>query len=489
MFDEAFSGALINSLRVDTPIRKPAPGLFTGMGGALSAIPRVALGETARAIEGFQNIAAPSLSAAMDAPRLEVKQAGVDFPSFSESVGREIKRLTPDPETTGTASQIVFGVGKVLAKAIPLAAVGGLPLAAAGTGLIEGTSEAQRLGDEGVDAATAAKVGAVRGVTTALGIALPVAGKTLAQTAGLVVAGGPAAFMVEQQASKMILDAADYGKIAAQYDPFDPVGLAVATLIPGIVGTTAHAVRVRAAKAAEPKPDFTPTPEQEAAARVTQTAEQVQTSALHTPGDVAGAAAHVDAIELARRQIDAGEPVSIGAVVRQVMDEESARIAAEAKPGFLRTTDDLVALKMREYPLLTPEVGRAIEIAKTPGAFRSAEDRILLQRALDPDAPPPKAAPVTPEPKAPPDVQTSRVDTLPATEAARSAEGKQPTPDPLEVSAREIARIAPDMRVVDEVTGKEMNAGQLLDEADAAYQQDTKDSGAFMAAVSCFLRH
>lgn len=491
MYDELFPEQTGNALSVRVPLRPPARGLFSGFGSALAAIPRVAVAETARALEGFQQTIMPSLMSVVDEPRARIREAGIDMPTFSESIGQDIKRSSPDPETTGEASRVVFGVGKVLAKAIPLGLVGGVPLAALGTGLIEGTSEAQRLGDEGVDPATAAKVGAVRAVSTAAGIALPVAGRTLAQTAALVLAGGPLSFMAEQQLSSMILDAADYGKIASQYDPLDPVGLAIATLIPGAVGGVVHGARAKRARAeAEPKPaeDFTPTPDQEAAARVVQTSAHAQEAALHRPGDVAGAAAHMDALELARRQLDAGEPVSVGAVLRQVEREEAARLRAAETPGFLRTADDLIALRMKERPFLTPELARAIEIAKTPGFMRSAEDRIFMRGMLDdePAAPREPAAKVEPQPAVEP-APAARADAA-QEPAAQPGEAAKPA-DPLEQSAREIARAAPDMKVLDEFTGQEAPAGKLLDDTEAIYRQDLKDAEAFPAAVACFMRH
>ncbi|HAV37456.1 MAG TPA: transglycosylase, partial [Massilia sp.] len=76
--------------------------------------------------------------------------------------------------------------------------------------------------------------------------------RTLAQTAGLVAAGGPGGFIAQQAASKAILENAGYDKLADQYDPFDPVGLAVSTLVPSAFG--AYAMRGARARAANPAP-------------------------------------------------------------------------------------------------------------------------------------------------------------------------------------------------------------------------------------------
>lgn len=485
MYDSAFLTETENSLSMGAPQRPPEKGLFDGMGKALKNFAPAAIAETSRALEGFSSLA--GINRQEDGLRAELRQQGINIPSFSQSIGQDIKRLTPDPETTGAAAQVVFGFGKVLTKAAALGGLGGLPAAAGGTSLIEGTVEAQRLQDEGVDPATAAKVGAVRGVSTAVSVALPAAGKTLAGTAALVIGGGPVSFMAEQEASKRILDAADYRKVAEQYDPFDPVGLTIATLLPAAVG----GVALRGARRAKAKAEaeIVPTPEEVAAARVVQTAETIQQSGLHAKGDIVGAAAHVDALELARRQLDSGERVNVADMVQKVQDAEAARIAAEAKPGFLRTADDLVAMKRQEYPYLTPELARVLEIAQMPGAFRSAEDRIFLQGMLRQGEVPTAKAPdttITEPPRVP---DTAKAAETPENQAEQAPAAEVKAVDSIEQSARQIAETRPDLQITDEFTGQVVSAKKLLDDADADFKQDTQDARVFDAAVACFLRH
>jgi len=170
--------------------------------------------------------------------------------------------LRPDPLTAGTAENIVFGLTKGLTKAIGAAATLGPVGGAAAFGVSEGLTTAEDLANQGVDQQTRSKVGAVTGAMSAAGVVLPVAGKTLAQTAGLVLVGGPASFMAQQQATRSILENANYGEIAKQYDPLDPVGLTVATLLPA--GFAAYAKRGGFAQHAGP----TATPEAVDAAMV-----------------------------------------------------------------------------------------------------------------------------------------------------------------------------------------------------------------------------
>ena len=149
--------------------------------------------------------------------------------------------LRPDPLTAGTAENLVFSLTKGLTKAIGAAVALGPVGGAAAFGASEGMTTAEDLANQGVDQATRTKVGAVTAGFNAAGVLLPVAGQTLKQTAGLVLTGGPLSFMAQQAATREILRNADYKTIAEQYDPLDPVGLTVATLLPA--GFAAYAKR------------------------------------------------------------------------------------------------------------------------------------------------------------------------------------------------------------------------------------------------------
>jgi hypothetical protein len=509
MYDALYPDETEKSLLTSVPTRPAPRGIWGNLGGALKAIAPVALAETARAVDAFRG--AVGLSSG---DTLESARAGM--PSLGTSIGRDIKRMTPNPETTGEASNIVFGFGKVIAKAVPFGGIGGLPGAAVGTGLVEGTAEAQRLQDEGVDAKTAAKVGAVRGVSTGVGIALPIAGRTVGQTAALVLGGGPASFMIEQQASKVILDSADYAAIARQYNAFDPVGLAISAMVPAGVAGVIHAGRARGARTAAAQASEAARVAQEtlvanqraldeaavastmqrdgmaasradaeAAARSLQMAEHIRNTGLRPDGDLAGAAIHVDAIEQARRQIDAGEPVNAAAVVRQALDEQAKRLAAEEKPGFLRTADEIVALRQSEYPYLTPEIGRALEIAQQPAFLRTSEDRIFLQRMLETD----KAteAPASIAAKALESRQTAPDTAIVTREATGKPAEKQPL-EHHELAARDVAKAQPVMMVPDENTGIQVKAAELVKKADDDFAKESNDAAAYLAAAACGLR-
>jgi hypothetical protein len=156
--------------------------------------------------------------------------------AYSTELGSALRaasrKLMPDAFTANKAESILFGASRFISKAVGYSLVAG---PAAGPVLMasdEGMTEADRLKAEGVDIGTRTKVGAIAGVSAGAAMALPIAGKTAVQTVGLYLAGGPLSFMAQQAASRAILQEADYTKVAQQYDPFDPVGLAVSTLIP-----------------------------------------------------------------------------------------------------------------------------------------------------------------------------------------------------------------------------------------------------------------
>ncbi|MCR4464828.1 lytic transglycosylase domain-containing protein [Burkholderia sp. SCN-KJ] len=163
----------------------------------------------------------------------------------------------PDPTRATTIDQTVQGVVSGLTQIVPAAVLGG-PLAGAAVGGTSiGMSRAEDLKRQGVDVGTRTAVGAVEGALTAAGAVLPVAGSTVARTAGLVAAGGPGAAIAQATIEKAILRNADYDHLADQIDPLDPVNIAASTLMAGAfagahTAATARAARQTAAAAALP---------------------------------------------------------------------------------------------------------------------------------------------------------------------------------------------------------------------------------------------
>ncbi|ANA34472.1 lytic transglycosylase domain-containing protein [Ralstonia mannitolilytica] len=160
--------------------------------------------------------------------------------AFSTPLGTSLRAtardMTPDAHTSNTVERLLFGFTKFGTKALGYTALGGPVPGAVLTAADEATAEADRLKAEGVDPTTRMKAGAVQGIGAGLGVVMPFAGKTIAQTAALVVAGGPGTYIAQQAATRAILRDANYKDIAEQYDPFDPVAIAVSTLVPAGFG-------------------------------------------------------------------------------------------------------------------------------------------------------------------------------------------------------------------------------------------------------------
>ncbi len=347
---QAETDATIADLVRRPPAPRPQPAKFSAW-KMLTAAPRgvgAGANETAGGVADVlgafgQVMGATDNRASMFSPQTEEQrrqeedarkrmQQGLEFDAGDQfrSVARE---WMPDPATAHTAEQTVFGLARFGTKAVTSVALAGPAVGAGLVGLDEALTTSDELKRQGVDVGTRAQVGAVAGLTSALGVALPVAGKTALQTAALVAVGGPGSFVAQQVATKEILKAADYSQLADQYDPLDPVGLAVATLVPAGFGMWAmRGMRKGAAKVGEPvrnpeqlPPEAMPvqdrasteparprhTPDQVDAARVEMLTQHMESSGLYRPEDARAAAMHVEAFARAVDDLGAGRRVDV----------------------------------------------------------------------------------------------------------------------------------------------------------------------------------
>lgn len=263
MFQAGTDRALDDMVRRPRPDIPPQEGNFSLL-GALRGVPRGiggavantlafgseitgAFGETAGAV-GFGNRAG-MFTLPTEQEKQQQEQARRKLldqgPGFSNEAGdvfrQRAKDIMPNPQTTHASEQVIAGITQFAAQAIWYAATTG-PAAPFLLGGDVGMAEADKLKQEGVDLATRTKAGFVAGAAAGVSIAVPVAvpGSVLKTTAA-VVAGGPGSFVAQNAAEKAILQHAGYDKIASTYDPFDPVGLALSTVVPA--GFGAWAVR------------------------------------------------------------------------------------------------------------------------------------------------------------------------------------------------------------------------------------------------------
>jgi hypothetical protein len=307
---------------------------------------------------------------------------------MADELRRVARERKPDPTTTGFAGQALFGVSDFVTQAGASYFLGGPLASMGGVGVSEGGATFDELRQQGVDATTATKVAAVRGVTAAATVALPVAGKTWAQTGALAAAGGPGTYVAENLAAREILKAADYSKQAEQFDPFDPLGLTVATGAAFLFGAGAMAMR---GKGVTPGPR--PTQDQVDAAHVVVQREVADQQALAKPGDLAADAADHAARDRAETQLAAGERVNVADVapVREgePLPPQIAEMAQKVERAIIPQAKDLAPADRAIEQRMAADVQNVDEAATRYAALKDSNGGKVLNtdvaRELSPD--------------------------------------------------------------------------------------------------------
>lgn len=248
----AYEDDAIQALANSPTVPKPAPEKASVWRTLPEAIGRTAAGVGMGVGEAAAEIAATSadilgglryMRDATPEQRRQIDRQGIPISAYSSDVGDALraggKTLRADPATASAAEQIVQGFARGATKIVGGAVLAG-PVGVLAAGAEEAVTRSDELRLQGVDFNTRTKAGAVQGAGLALA-ALPLVGQTKLATAGLYAIGGPGGFIAQQAATREILQGAGYDKIGAQFDPFDPVGLAVAALLPA--GFAAYGLR------------------------------------------------------------------------------------------------------------------------------------------------------------------------------------------------------------------------------------------------------
>jgi hypothetical protein len=310
-----------------------------------------------------------------DEQRTKLLEQGVDYSSEAGDTLRAVARdhYAPDPLTAHAAEQTMYGLSRFMTKAVGYSVAGGPVAGSVFTGADEAMTASDDLRLKGVDLATRTKAGAIAGVSAAAGVALPVAGKTAVQTAALVALGGPASFMAQQAATREVLKAAKYDHLASQYDPLDPVGLTISTLVPAAFG--AWAMRGTRGKAAAPPP------EQVDAARV---ALAVQERAVRNVGDdsIAARQAHENATLMAEQQMAAGERVEVSGVAPEPaapMPDPGLPPETPVRPTMLQEFEQSIVREVRNLE-------REMKAAEPPARSTSEPTASTQRAAANPTA-------------------------------------------------------------------------------------------------------
>ncbi len=270
-----------------------------------------------------------------------VKDSSPEFIAEQRKLAAEqVKRLTPDPATTGTAGQVLYGLFDMGSQAIVSTVAAGPVGAAATVTSLQGFSEFERLRGEGVDYSTAQDVALVHGLTAGAGTVIPMsiglrAGGALAEgvgaqlsrsavgnVAGTVARAAPdiayaagtnVAFgMAMRGSTAAILRDNGYEDMAAQYDVFDKQALAIDAVLGLAFGGLGRFVNSRGENVRPP--DFLPA-DVDAALAANAAHHAEFDIAPGVPINVLSRDAHAQAVQQAMRDVSAGRPVDVASIV------------------------------------------------------------------------------------------------------------------------------------------------------------------------------
>ncbi|EPF4208097.1 TPA: hypothetical protein I4G93_26540 [Enterobacter hormaechei subsp. xiangfangensis] len=253
---------------------------------------------------------------------------------------QQVKRLTPDAATTGTAGQVLYGLFDMGSQAVVSTIAAGPVGAAATVTSLQGFSEFERLRGEGVDYSTAQDVALVHGLTAGAGTVIPMsiglrAGGVLAEgvgaqlsrsavgnVAGTVARAAPdvayaagtnVAFgMAMRGSTAAILRDNGYEEMAAQYDVFDKQALAIDAVLGLAFGGIGRFVNSRGENVRPPV--FMPA-DVDAALAANAAHHAEFDIAPGVPINVLSRDAHAQAVQQAMRDVSAGRPVDVASIV------------------------------------------------------------------------------------------------------------------------------------------------------------------------------
>lgn len=203
------------------PLEMPEPNFFDGMGDTWKAIPNAVLDTASSAITGLRQIPLENFTTQPEVREWVRRQREEVMPENARRI-REIAKqeYELDPQTSGTAAQIVYGLGEMIPKAVLYGSVAGPAGGALLFGADVGVNRTQTLLDEGVDEQTAINAGMLTFAANAIGLKLPAAFATGSRlTSAAIGAGANVGLNVaEVQGVHWILENQNYDELAKSYE-------------------------------------------------------------------------------------------------------------------------------------------------------------------------------------------------------------------------------------------------------------------------------
>ncbi|TKU63373.1 hypothetical protein [Citrobacter sp. wls711] len=255
---------------------------------------------------------------------------------------QQVKRLTPDAATTGTAGQVLHGLFDMGGQAVVGTLLSGPAGGAAAVTALQGFSEFERLTAQGVDFRTAQEAGLVQGVTAGAGTLIPMslglrAGGALAESVGAQLArtgesavrnvaatavraapdiayaaGTNIAFgMAQRGLTAKTLRDGGYNEMANQYDVFDRQSIAIDAVLGVAFGGVGRFLNARGESVAIP--EFSPAEVDAALASNASHHAEIDV-APGVPVNVLSRDAHIQALQKAMNDVSQGRAVDVASI-------------------------------------------------------------------------------------------------------------------------------------------------------------------------------
>lgn len=248
-----------------------------------------------------------------------------------------ITAWSPDPRTTGVVGQAVHGIFNI----VPEAMAGGPEVAA----MLQGYKGMQAGLQDGLDPGTAFGKGAIDGISTWVGLKIPM---TLAPqlgaagTIGTGAAGNVVTGMATRGVTGELLRARGYGDMADQYKVLDSGAIAADLIMGGAFGALAHygPAAVTAYKDWQAKNDNKLlTSDEQTALFLNAMLHAELDTAPGIPTDPAARAAHVEALNKAMTDLLSDNPVTAPDAVTQANFTDNPT-ATQTRAEILTTVEE-----------------------------------------------------------------------------------------------------------------------------------------------------
>ncbi|WP_241380408.1 hypothetical protein [Escherichia coli] len=304
---------------------------------------------------------------------------------------QQVKRLTPDAATTGTAGQVLHGLFDMGGQAVVGTTLGGPVGGAAAVTSLQGFSEFERLTAQGVDFRTAQEAGLVQGITAGAGTLIPMslglrAGGALAEgvaaqlartgessvrraaatavraTPDIAYAAGTniAFGMAQRGLTAKTLRDGGYSEMANQYDVLDRQAIAIDAVLGVAFGGVGRFINSRGESTSAP--NFSPVDIDAALAANAAHHAEIDI-APGVPINVLSRNSHIQALRKAMSDVSQGRPVDVASIVESASFSEipgRKNLLSQAVNEALSSVDDGVTARAIENRLLEEQAAQLL---------------------------------------------------------------------------------------------------------------------------------